>query len=89
MFRGITKINGIPNSVDHGVHNLHSHFDIQTFEVNNDDVTHDIHEHFSPPQHTLFFVMEMKRRFIFHLQVQILQELVLVNCLVCKEKLIK
>ncbi len=55
MFRGITKINGIPNLVDHGVYNLHSHFDIQTFKVNNDDVTHDIHEHFSPPQHTLIF----------------------------------
>jgi hypothetical protein len=55
MFRGITKINGIPNSVDHGVYNLYSHFDIQTFEVNNDDATHDTHEHFSALQHTLAF----------------------------------
>ncbi len=23
--------------------------------MNNDDVTHDTHEHFSPPQHTLVF----------------------------------
>ncbi len=50
MFGGIAKINGIPNVVDHGVHNLHSHFEIQTFEVNDDDVTHGIQEHSSPPQ---------------------------------------
>ncbi len=50
MFKGIAKINGIPNAIDHGVHNLHSHFEIQTFEVNDDDVTHGIQEHSSPPQ---------------------------------------
>ncbi len=49
MFRGATKISNIPNSIDRGVYNLHSHFDIQTFKVNNDDVTHGTHEHFNPP----------------------------------------
>jgi hypothetical protein len=33
MFGGTTKINSIPNAIDHEVHNLHSHFEIQTFEV--------------------------------------------------------
>jgi hypothetical protein len=55
MFKNTTKMNGIPDSIDHGVYNLHSHFDIQTFEVNNDDVTHGIHEHFSPPQQIFVF----------------------------------
>jgi hypothetical protein len=34
----------------------------------------------------LFLVMEMKRRFMLHLQAQTLQKLGLVNCLVCKAK---
>jgi hypothetical protein len=38
MFEGTTKINGISNAIDQGMHNLHSHFKIQTFEVNDDDV---------------------------------------------------
>ncbi len=38
MFGGTTKINGIPNVFDQGVHNLHSHSEVQTFEVNDDDV---------------------------------------------------
>jgi hypothetical protein len=49
MFGGTTKTNGIPNAIDQGVHNLHSHFEVQTFEVIEDDVTHGIQEHFSPP----------------------------------------
>ncbi len=49
MFGGIAKIDGIPNAIDQGVHNLHSHFEVQTFEVS-DDVTQGIQEHFSPPQ---------------------------------------
>jgi len=49
MFRSTTKINGISNAIDQGVHNLHSHFEVQTFEVIEDDVTHGIQEHFSPP----------------------------------------
>ncbi len=49
MFGGTTKINGIPNAIDQGMHNLHSHSKVQTFEVTEDDVTHGIHEHFSPP----------------------------------------
>jgi hypothetical protein len=39
MFKCTTKINGIPNAIDQGVHNLHSHFEVQTFEVTKDDVT--------------------------------------------------
>jgi hypothetical protein len=50
MFEGTTKINGISNAIDQGMHNLHSHFKIPTFEVNDDDVTHDTQEHFCPPQ---------------------------------------
>jgi hypothetical protein len=38
MFGGTTKINGIPNAIDQGVHNLHSHSEVQTFKVNDDDV---------------------------------------------------
>jgi len=49
MFGGTTKINGIPNAIDQGMHNLHSHSEVQTFEVTEDDVTHGIQEHFSPP----------------------------------------
>jgi len=41
MFGKTTKINGIPNAVDQGMHNLYSHIKIQTFEVSDDDVTHD------------------------------------------------
>jgi hypothetical protein len=40
------------------VHNLYSHFEVQTFEVNDDDdddVTQGTQEHFSPPQQTLVF----------------------------------
>ncbi len=37
------------------MHNLDSHFEIQTFEVNDDDVTHGIQEHFDPPQQTPIF----------------------------------
>jgi hypothetical protein len=39
MFRSTTKINGITNVIDQGIHHLYSHFEIQTFEVNDDDVT--------------------------------------------------
>ncbi len=39
MFGGTTEINGIPNAIDHGVQNLHSHSGVQTFEVSDDDVT--------------------------------------------------
>jgi hypothetical protein len=53
MFGGTTKINGIPNAIDQGVHNLHSHSKVQTFEVTKDDVTHGTQKHFSPPQQTL------------------------------------
>jgi hypothetical protein len=55
MFGGIAKINGIPNAIYQGVHNLHSHFEVQTFGVNDDDVTHGIQKHFSPPQYTPIF----------------------------------
>jgi hypothetical protein len=48
MFGSITKINGIPNAIDKGVQNLHSHSKIQTFEVNDDDVTLGTRKHFSP-----------------------------------------
>jgi hypothetical protein len=49
IFRGTTKINGIYNAIDQGMHNLHSHSKVQTFEVTEDDVTHGTQEHFSPP----------------------------------------
>jgi hypothetical protein len=49
MFRGTTKINGIPNVIDQGVHNLHSHFEVQTVEVTKDDVTHGTQKHYNPP----------------------------------------
>lgn len=49
MFRSTTKINGIYNAIDQGMHNLHSHSEVQTFEVTEDDVTHGTQEHFSPP----------------------------------------
>jgi hypothetical protein len=47
MFGSIAKINGIPNAIDEGMHNLHSHYEIQTFEVSDDDVTQGIQEHSS------------------------------------------
>ncbi len=50
MFGSIAKINGIPNAIDHGVHNLHSHYEVQTFEVSDDDVTQGTQKHFNPPQ---------------------------------------
>jgi hypothetical protein len=53
MFRDTTKINGIPNAIYQGLHNLHSHSEVQTFEVTKDDVTHGTQEHFSPAQQTL------------------------------------
>jgi hypothetical protein len=37
------------------VHNLYSHYEVQTFEVNDDDVTQGTQEHFNPPQQTLVF----------------------------------
>ncbi len=38
------------------MHNLYSHYEVQTFEVNDDDdVTQGTQEHFSPPQQTLVF----------------------------------
>jgi hypothetical protein len=43
------KINGIPSAIDQGIHNLHSHSEVQTFEVNDDDVTHGIQKHSNPP----------------------------------------
>jgi hypothetical protein len=48
MFGGTTKINGIPNAIDQGVQNLHSHSEVQTFEVSDDDVTQGTQEHSSP-----------------------------------------
>jgi len=48
MFENIAKINGIPNAIDRRMHNLHSHSNIQTFEVSDDDVTHDTQEHLCP-----------------------------------------
>jgi len=42
MFESIAKINGIPNAIDEGAHNLHSHTEVQTFEVSDDDVTQGI-----------------------------------------------
>ncbi len=50
MFGGTSKINGIPNAIHQGMHNLNSHSKIQTFEVSDDDVTCDTQEHFCPPQ---------------------------------------
>jgi hypothetical protein len=38
MFGNIDKINGFPNAIDQGVQNLHSHFEVQTFEVSDEDV---------------------------------------------------
>jgi hypothetical protein len=46
MFGNIAKINGIPNAIDKGVQNLHSHSKVQTFEVSDDDVTLRNQEHF-------------------------------------------
>jgi hypothetical protein len=67
MFKNTAKINDIPNAIDKGVQNLHSHFEVQTFEVSDDDVTQGTQEHSSPTQQAHFFVMEMKRRFMLHL----------------------
>jgi hypothetical protein len=39
MFGGTAKINGIPNEIDQVVQNLHSHSEVQSFEVRDDDVT--------------------------------------------------
>ncbi len=50
MFGGIAKINGIPNAINQGVHNLHSHYEVQTFEASDDDVTQGIQKHSNPPQ---------------------------------------
>jgi hypothetical protein len=50
MFGGTTKINGIANAIDQGVQNLHSHSEVQTFEVSDDDVTQGTQEHSSPAQ---------------------------------------
>jgi hypothetical protein len=55
MFGGTTKINGISSAIDQGIHNLHSHFKVQTFEVNDDDATDGIQKHSSPLQQTLVF----------------------------------
>jgi hypothetical protein len=55
MFGGIAKINGIPNAFDQGVQNLHSHSEVQTFEVSDEDVTQGIQEHSNPPQQVLVF----------------------------------
>jgi hypothetical protein len=51
MFGGTTKINGIPNAIDQGVHNLHSHSEVQTFEVNDDDVKGLQHKCFKVNKH--------------------------------------
>ncbi len=51
MFGSIAKINGIPNAIDQGgVHNLHSYYEVQSFEVSDDDVTQGTQKHFNPPQ---------------------------------------
>jgi hypothetical protein len=42
MLGGTTKINGIANAIDQGVHTLHSHFEVHTFEVSDNDVAHGI-----------------------------------------------
>jgi hypothetical protein len=55
MFGGTTNINGIANAIDQGVHNLHSHFEVHTFEVSDDDVTHGTQEHYNPPKQTPIF----------------------------------
>ncbi len=55
MFGSIAKINGIPNAIDKGVQNLHSHSKVQTFEVSSDDVTLSTQKHFSPSQQALVF----------------------------------
>jgi len=55
MFGSIAKINGIPNAFDQGMQNLHSHFEVQTFEVSDEDVTEGIQEHSNPPQQVLVF----------------------------------
>jgi hypothetical protein len=44
------KLMAFPIQIDHEVYNLHSHCGIRTFKVNNDNVTHGIHEHFNPSQ---------------------------------------
>jgi hypothetical protein len=54
IFGSTTKINGIPNAIDQGVQNLHSHFEVQTFEVS-DDVTQGTREHYCPPQQAPIF----------------------------------
>jgi hypothetical protein len=54
MFGGTTKINDILNAIDQGVQNLHSHSKVQTFEVNNDDVTQSTEKHSTPPQQAHF-----------------------------------
>jgi hypothetical protein len=88
MFGGTTKINVIPNAIDRGVHNLHSHFEVQTFEVTKDDVTHGTQKHFSPPQQTLVlgYGNEEEVYAPFVGSNTPLHELRLVNCLVCKAK---
>jgi len=57
MFGGIAKINGISNAIYQGVQNLHSHSEIQNFEVSDEDVTQGIQEHSSPPQQVPFLVV--------------------------------
>jgi hypothetical protein len=49
MFGSTTKINGIPNAIDQGVQNLHSHFEVS------DDVTQGTQEHYRPPQQAPIF----------------------------------
>ncbi len=66
MFGGTTEINGIPNAIDQGVQNLHSHSEVQTFEVNDDDVTKNIQKHSSPPQQVPIFG-HGNEEFMFHL----------------------
>jgi hypothetical protein len=67
MFGGTAKINGIPNAIDQVVQNLHSHSEVQSFEVRDDDVTQGTQEQSSPTQQLPFLVTEMKRRFVLHL----------------------
>jgi hypothetical protein len=37
------------------VQNLHSHYEVQTFEVSDNHVTQGTHEHFSPPRQVIIF----------------------------------
>jgi len=37
------------------VHNLHSHYEVQTFEMNDDDVTHGTQKYYNLPQQTFIF----------------------------------